>query len=35
MSALSEHLSDAEIEQLAVEGAAWSEDQAIDEALKI
>ena len=35
MAALREQLSDAEIEKLAAEGAAWSEDQAFDEALKI
>jgi predicted ATPase/class 3 adenylate cyclase len=32
--ALREHLSDAEIEKLGAEGAAWSEDQAVEEALK-
>ena len=35
MAALCEQLSDAEIEKLAAEGAAWSEDQAVDEALKV
>jgi len=35
MAALREQLSDAEIEKLAAEGAAWSEDQAVDEALKV
>jgi predicted ATPase/DNA-binding CsgD family transcriptional regulator len=35
MAALREHLSDAEIEKLAAEGAAWSEDQAVEEALKV
>jgi predicted ATPase/class 3 adenylate cyclase len=35
MAALREHLSDTEIEKLAAEGAAWSEDQAIEEALKV
>ena len=33
MTALREHLSEAEIEEFAAEGAAWSEDQAVDEAL--
>ena len=35
MAALREQLSEAEIEKLAAEGAAWSEDQAVDEALKV
>jgi tetratricopeptide (TPR) repeat protein len=35
MAALHEQLSDAEIEQLAAEGATWSEDQAVEEALKV
>ncbi|MDQ6766412.1 MAG: NB-ARC domain-containing protein, partial [Candidatus Eremiobacteraeota bacterium] len=35
MAALREQLSEAEIEKLAAEGAAWSEDQAVEEALKI
>jgi predicted ATPase/DNA-binding CsgD family transcriptional regulator len=35
MAALRGHLSDAEIEKLAAEGAAWSEDQAVEEALKV
>jgi predicted ATPase/class 3 adenylate cyclase len=35
MGALREQLSDAEIERLAAEGAAWSEDQAAEEALKV
>jgi tetratricopeptide (TPR) repeat protein len=35
MAALREQLSDAEIEKLAVEGAAWSEDQAAEAALKV
>ena len=35
MVALREHLSEAEIEKLAAEGAAWSEDQAVEEALKV
>jgi predicted ATPase/class 3 adenylate cyclase len=35
MAALHEQLSDAEIEKLAAEGAAWSEDQAVEEALKV
>ena len=34
MSALRELLSEAEIEKLGVEGAAWSEDQAVEQALK-
>jgi hypothetical protein len=33
--ALREKLSDAEIEKLTAEGAAWSEDQAVEEALKV
>ena len=32
---LREHLSEAEIEKLEAEGAAWSEDQAVEEALKV
>ncbi len=35
MAALHEQLSEAEIEQLAAEGAAWSEDRAVEEALKV
>ncbi|HXW51081.1 MAG TPA: hypothetical protein VEJ41_03745, partial [Candidatus Acidoferrales bacterium] len=35
MTALHEKLSEAEIERLAAEGAAWSEDQAVEEALKV
>jgi predicted ATPase/class 3 adenylate cyclase len=35
MAALREHLSEAEIDGLTTEGAAWSEDQAVEEALKI
>ena len=35
MAALREQLSEAEIEKLAAEGAAWSEDRAVDEALKV
>jgi len=35
MAALREHLSEPEIEKLAAEGAAWSEDQAVEEALKV
>src|SRR5579862_8449512 len=35
MTALRERLSETEIETLAVEGAVWSEDQAVEEALKI
>ncbi len=35
MAALCERLSEAEIEKLAAEGAAWSEDQAVEEALKV
>jgi predicted ATPase/DNA-binding CsgD family transcriptional regulator len=34
MTALREHLGEAEIERLAAEGAAWSEDQAVEDALK-
>lgn len=35
MTALRAHLSEAEIEKLAAEGAAWSEDQAVEEAFKV
>jgi tetratricopeptide (TPR) repeat protein len=35
MAALHEQLSEAEIEKLAAEGAAWPEDQAVDAALKV
>ncbi len=35
MATLYEQLSEAEIEKLAAEGAAWSEDRAVDEALKV
>jgi predicted ATPase/class 3 adenylate cyclase len=35
MAALRENLSEADIEKLAAEGAAWSEDQAVEEALKV
>jgi hypothetical protein len=35
MAALHEQLSDAQIEKLAAEGAAWSEDHAVEEALKV
>jgi hypothetical protein len=35
VAALRENLSEAEIEKLAAEGAAWSEDRAADEALKV
>jgi hypothetical protein len=35
MAALREPLSEAEIEKLAAEGAAWSEDQAVEEALAV
>ncbi|MDQ6767920.1 MAG: NB-ARC domain-containing protein [Candidatus Eremiobacteraeota bacterium] len=35
MATLREHLSDAEIERLAAEGARWSEDQAVQEALTV
>ena len=34
-AALREHMSDAEMKSLAAEGAAWSEDQVVEEALKI
>jgi predicted ATPase/DNA-binding CsgD family transcriptional regulator len=34
-STLGRHLSDAEIATLATEGAAWSDDRAVEEALKI
>jgi hypothetical protein len=35
MGALRETLSEDEIAQLAADGAAWSEDQAVEEALKV
>jgi hypothetical protein len=35
MAALREQRSEAELEELAAEGAAWSEDQAAEEALKV
>lgn len=35
MTTLHEHLSESEIEKLAVEGAAWSQDQAVEEALNV
>ena len=35
LAALHEQLSDVQIEQLAAEGAAWTEDQAVEEALKV
>jgi hypothetical protein len=35
MAALRELLSDAEIEQLAAMGATWSEDRAVEEAVKV
>jgi predicted ATPase/class 3 adenylate cyclase len=35
MAALRKHLSEDEIAQLAADGAAWSEDQAVEEALKV
>jgi len=35
MATLREHLSEAEIEKLTAEGEAWSEDRAVEEALKI
>jgi len=35
MAALREKLSDAEIKGLGAEGAAWSEDQAVEQALKV
>ena len=35
MSALREQLNEDEIARLAAEGAAWSEDQAVEEALKV
>ncbi len=35
LTALRESLSDGAIKQLAADGAAWSEDQAIEEALKV
>jgi cytochrome c553 len=34
MAALRDQLSDADVEKLAAEGAAWPEDQAVEEALK-
>ena len=35
MAALREQLCEADIEKLAAEGAAWPEDRAVEEALKI
>jgi len=35
MAALRAYLSEAEIEKLAADGAGWSEDQAVEEALKV
>lgn len=35
MAALHEQLSDAQIEKLAAEGATWSEDQAVEEAMNV
>jgi hypothetical protein len=35
MAALREQLNAAVIEELAAEGAAWSEDRAVEEALKV
>jgi hypothetical protein len=35
VKALREQLSDAQIEKLAAQGSAWSEDQAVEEALKV
>lgn len=35
IASLREHLSEADMERLAAEGAAWSEDQAVEEALKV
>lgn len=35
MTALREHLCEAEIDKLAAEGAAWSENQAVEEALRV
>lgn len=35
IAALREQLSEAEIDNLAAEGAAWSEDQAVEAALKV
>src|ERR1700694_5215314 len=35
LAALREQLAEAEIEKLAADGAAWSEDQAVEEALKV
>jgi tetratricopeptide (TPR) repeat protein len=35
LDALHERLSDAKIEKLAAEGAAWPEDRAVEEALKV
>lgn len=35
MTALQEHMSEAQIEKLAAEGAGWSEDQAVEEARKV
>jgi hypothetical protein len=35
MAALREKLSDAEIEKRAAEGAEWSEDRALEQAMKV
>jgi predicted ATPase/Tfp pilus assembly protein PilF len=35
MASLREQLSEAEIQKLAADGVAWSEDQAVEEALKV
>jgi hypothetical protein len=35
MATLREQLSEDEIAQLAADGAAWSEDRAVEEALKV
>ena len=35
MAALSETLGEDEIAQLAADGTTWSEDQAVEEALKV
>jgi hypothetical protein len=35
VATLRQHLGEAEIESLAAEGAVWSEDQAVEEALDI
>ena len=35
ITSLREQLSEVEMDKLAAEGAAWSEDQAVEEALRV